>query len=201
MKSILKASAAVAALLVLSAGGAQALCVLTGTSGDDTLTATPSLPPCNWTIEGFAGDDTLTGGPGDDRLWLGSQSIFHSGHDTATGNGGADIFFIEDTAASLGSQAQEITDFTHSTDFINLFPVCHAHSVTCSFIGSAAFSGTAGEVRYGIASGSAFGVMQIDLDGDATSDFDIKLDGAPAVTAGDIQFVLPPRKAITSNAR
>ena len=194
MKSILKASAAVAALLVLSAGAASASpCVITGTSGDDTLTATPQIPPCSYyVLQGLAGDDTLTGASTDDRLWPGTQSLFHSGHDTMTGNGGADIFFLEDTAGSLGSNAQEITDFTHGTDKIGVFPVCHAHSVTCTFIGNSAFSGTAGEIRYGIPSGSAFGTMQLDLDGDGTSDFDVKLDGAPTVTSSDILFVLPP---------
>jgi len=203
MKSILKTSAGVAALLVLTAGAANAtVCILNGTSGDDTLTAIPtSFPPCNYVISGFAGDDTLTGAGGDDRLWPGSQSLLHTGQDTMTGKGGADIFFIEDTSGSLGADAQEITDFTHGIDSIDVFPVCNAHSVTCTFIGNSAFSGTAGEIRYAIPSGSSFGTMQLDLDGDSTSDFDVKLDGAPSVTSGDILFTLPPaRKLATTRA-
>lgn len=199
MKTLLKTSAAVAALLVLSAGAAEA-CTLTGTSGDDTLTAGPGCT--NSTIMGLAGDDTLTGNGSDDRLWTGSQSLLHSGHDTLTGNGGADIFFFEDTTSSLGTNANEVTDFTHGTDHLNVFPVCHAHSVTCTYIGSSAFSGTAGEVRYAVASGTTVGIMQIDLDGDATSDYDIALDGAPTVTAGDMQFSLPPRRNLpATNAK
>ncbi|HWA89324.1 MAG TPA: M10 family metallopeptidase C-terminal domain-containing protein [Rhizomicrobium sp.] len=204
MKTILKASAAAAALLALSAGAAGASpCLINGTSGDDTLTATPQMPPCDYyVISGFAGDDTLTGAATPDRLWPGSQSLLHNGHDTMTGNGGADIFFLEDTPSATGSNAQEITDFTHGTDFINVYPVCHAHSVTCTYIGNAAFSGTAGEIRYAIPSGSAFGTMQIDWNGNSTADFEVTLDGAPTVSSGDIMFSLPPaRHRVPSNAQ
>jgi hypothetical protein len=193
MKTILKVSAAAAALLVFSSGVAEAnVCTLNGTSGDDTLTAT--LLCFEWVIMGFAGDDTLTGGPGNDRLWTGSQSIFHSGHDVMTGNGGADSFFFEDTASSLGSNANEVTDFAHGTDDLNVYPVCHAQSVTCNYIGGASFSGTAGEVRYAVGGGSTVGIIEIDLDGDTTSDYDIALDGAPTVSSNDVQIALPPRR-------
>ncbi len=193
MKSLLKSTAAIAALLVLSAGAAGAMvCDLTGTSGDNTLTA--SDPNCNWTIKGLAGDDTLTGDAIDDKLWPGTQSMLHSGHDVMTGGGGSDWFIFE-PAPSLGSNADEITDFTHNVDTVNLYFVCHAASVTCSFIGGSPFSGTAGEVRYSITSGSGFGLLQADLDGDQTSDFDVKLDGAPTFTSGDFSNSPPPAGA------
>ncbi|HWA89323.1 MAG TPA: M10 family metallopeptidase C-terminal domain-containing protein [Rhizomicrobium sp.] len=202
MKSILKTSAAVAALLVVSATEAGAVCVITGTSGDDTLTASAGLPPCDTTLIGLAGDDTLIGKAGDDRLWPGTQSTLHSGHDTMTGGAGNDIFFFEDTPAALGADAQEVTDFTHGVDTLDPGPICHAHSVTCTFIGAAPFSGTAGEIRYIVAGAGTYGIMSIDLDGDATSDFDAKLDGAPTVDSGDISYAIPPaRKHNKTNAQ
>lgn len=192
MKSLLKSSVATAALLVLSAGVAQAnTCTQTGTSGDDTLSAGPLCT--NWILLGLAGDDTLTGGANRDQLWPGTQSTLHSGHDTMTGNGGSDFFVFETVTGAVGSNADEITDFTHGTDFVNLYYYCHAASVTCSFIGASPFSGTAGEIRYGVAGGSSVGVIQVDIDGDATSDLDINLDGAPAFDSGDLSLTPIPR--------
>jgi len=192
MNTTLKLSAAAAALVVLSSGAAGAsVCFLTGTSGDDTLTV-PSLPPCDYVISGLAGDDTLTGGAGSDKLSPGSPSLVHSGHDTMTGGAGMDTFIIDGSAGSIGANAQEITDFTHAVDVIYVGSACASHGVTCTFIGCAPFSHTPGEVRYSIAGGAGYGLLQIDFDGDAVSDLDVRLDGGPAVNANDVRTAPPP---------
>ena len=133
--------------------------ILSGRGGDDILT-------------GSNDDDTLLGGRGDDLL------IGGIGLDVLTGGADADVFKFSSAAEiSSGTDRDRITDFKHLTDTIDLsaFP-------DWLFIGGAAFSGVAGQLRY--AAGP--GVLSGDLDGDGTADFSLILDGKPALTAADL---------------
>jgi serralysin len=77
---------------------------------------------------------------------------------------------------------ETITDFT-SGDKIN-FTAIDANSNLANdqafkFVGLAAFSGIAGELRY------ESGFLQGDVDGDLASDFSLQLIGSPALVASD----------------
>lgn len=112
-------------------------------------------------IEGSQGDDIISGRGGGDML---------------TGNGGADRFVYSAVSDSTVSAYDVIMDFT-AGDLIDLSAV-DADSGTAgrqqfSFIGSGAFSGTAGELRYEDFGGQ--GAFFGDTDGDGTADFEIFL--------------------------
>lgn len=84
-------------------GGAAALVVVTGGSGDDTLTIDPSVPAAaSVRMNGNAGSDTLVGGSGDDVLEAGENynSPDH-GNDTLVGNGGSDVLYADPGADRL----------------------------------------------------------------------------------------------------
>jgi serralysin len=102
-------------------------------------------------IRGFEGNDTLIGGAGGDTLTGGA------GHDT----------FVFDQLSDLGNT---ITDFSLDDvlDFGQL-------NIDLSFVGDAAFSGAAGELRY------AGGVLSGDFNGDLIADFSVTLTGAPQI--------------------
>ncbi|WP_298191296.1 calcium-binding protein [Novosphingobium sp.] len=138
-------------------------------------------------IDGGAGGDTLSGGAGRDLL------IGGGGQDLLTGGADADTFAF-DGAAFVGLQparADRITDFSHAEgDRIDLSAI-DADSTAFgnqafSFIGDAAFSKHAGEVRAVVVDGST--LVRGDIDGDGRADFVIALSGAPTLEAAD--FVL-----------
>jgi Ca2+-binding RTX toxin-like protein len=82
---------------------------LLGERGDDTL-------------DGGAGDDLLIGHGGDDRLdgGDGDDDLYGArGNDRLTGGAGEDWFFF-DTALNEATNIDEITDFVHGVDEIQL---------------------------------------------------------------------------------
>jgi len=124
-------------------------------------------------LEGGDGNDTLTGGLGADDL---------------VGGAGADHFIYASVADSNAEGFDTIADVsTLDRDRIDLSAIdANTTGGTSNdafvFIGSAAFSGHAGELRY------MRGVVQADVDGDALADLAIRLvDGKP-LTKGS--FVL-----------
>ncbi len=128
-------------------------------------------------LDGGAGNDVLDGGIGKDML---------------TGGAGADTFRFDDgdTAATL-PLADLIVDFVRADgDGIDLAAIDANAGVggdqAFTFVGNAAFSGTAGELRYGIHAGVTY--AQGDTDGDGTADFMIALAGGRGMHAGD--FIL-----------
>lgn len=128
------------------------------------------------------GTDVIQGSQGDDLI------SGRGGADTLTGNGGADRFVYSNASESTAAAADTITDFTLG-DLIDLSGVDAntglAGSQQFGFIGSAAFSNTAGELRVDQSGGSAtiFG----DLNGDGAADFRIDLTVADshAITIAD----------------
>lgn len=166
------------------------------TAGADTLTGT-GLADRIWgkggadRLAGLAGDDrlsggdgadSLSGGDGADRLWGGA------GADRLTGGRDADRFIFARSDHAMGDR---ITDFSHAQgDRIDL-SVIDANRLTGAadafrFIGSAAFSHRAGELRVQQADGQT--LITADTNGDARSDFTIVLNGLHSLTAAD--FVL-----------
>lgn len=145
---------------------------LSGLLGNDTLNGGQG----NDTLNGNEGRDTLSGGTGADRLFGGA------GQDSLTGNAGADTFFFAnaDTATSK-AWADTILDFSgNQGDLINLVSMdaneARAGNQRFDFIGTARFSGDAGELRYEKTGSDTY--IYADTDGDRRVDFTIHLDDA-----------------------
>jgi Ca2+-binding RTX toxin-like protein len=135
------------------------------------------------TISGLDGNDTLYGNGGADTL-IGGAGIDHM-----TGGTGNDLFVFAngDFGGVNTATADEIVDFTSGQDKIDLSQV-DANSLlggdqAFAFIGTAAFSNTAGELRYEQISGDTY--LTGDTNGDGTPDFMIKVDGSNLFTGGD----------------
>ncbi|HEV2746094.1 MAG TPA: RTX toxin, partial [Allosphingosinicella sp.] len=133
---------------------------------------------------GLGGRDELRGGDGDDRLTGGA------GKDLLTGGGGADQFLFDDgdTAATSGG-ADTIGDFAQG-DRINVSRIDaddnDGGDQDFTFVGAAAFSGSAGELRSQVIRGNRY--VSGDTDGDAVADFYVRIDGTAPLEAGD--FIL-----------
>jgi Ca2+-binding RTX toxin-like protein len=135
------------------------------------------------TLSGLAGNDTLYGNGGNDTL------IGGAGTDHMTGGAGNDtfVFATGDFGGATTTSADEIVDFTGGQDKIDLSQV-DANSLAggdqaFAFIGTAAFSNTAGELRYEQISGATY--LTGDTNGDGIADFMIKVDGLHAMVATD----------------
>ena len=141
-------------------------------------------------LDGDAGDDELRGQSGDDVLFGGTGSdtlIAGSGVDVMTGGAGADLFMFSNYETGTGAAADRITDFGAGSDKIDLAAIDAdagvAGNQVFTFIGTAAFSGTAGELRYDHVGADTW--LRMDINGDAIADFEIVLSGVPVPVAGD----------------
>ncbi|HYI39635.1 MAG TPA: calcium-binding protein [Allosphingosinicella sp.] len=154
--------------------------VLTGQSGVDTLEGLGG----NDTIRGNVGDDTLDGGADDDLL------IGGSGADVLTGGSGADNFRIGYFESGTGPGADRITDFAAGSDSVDVSgwdaDTGTGGDQAFTFVGSAAFTGTAGELRTFFDGVDTW--AQGDINGDAVADFDIRFDGSVSLAGSD--FIL-----------
>lgn len=130
------------------------------------------------------GADTLNGGAGNDVLWGGA------GADHLTGGAGADLFVfkaLSDSAVPVAAR-DLIADFSRTQgDRIDLRGI-DAHEglggdQAFRFVGSAAFSASAGELR--IDRYAAQTVVSGDVNGDGRADFAINLTGNHALIASD----------------
>ena len=154
--------------------------VATGSINEERLfsieNATGSLN--NDVIGGTDGANTLLGLAGSDQIFgFGGKDVINGGlgQDLLAGGGGADRFVFSKSAHSTNAAPDHIADFSHGEgDLIDLRAV-HA----TQFIGSAAFSGHAGDVRF------SGGVVQVDIDGDGTSDMAIVMENVASMVAGD----------------
>jgi serralysin len=154
---------------------------LQGSYGNDELRGDDEAN----TLDGEHGDDILIGRGGDDIL-IGGYGI-----DVLSGGAGADSFvFFEGYSGpgtGIGTDADRILDFTTGEDVIDLSSV-DADVVTGGnqafcWVGNAAFSCAAGELRYGFDGVDTR--IQGDLDGDGAADFEIVLAGALTPVGGD----------------
>ena len=152
-----------------------------GRAGNDTIIGGIS----DDAIFGDSGEDVLKGGSGDDTLTGGN------GHDIMRGDAGSDTFDFNRAVESVaGSDRDHINDFSKGEDVIDVSGIDANTGVggnqSFSFVGSAAFSGTAGELR-AINSGPN-AVVAGDNDGDTVADFLILVAGVHGLTVGD--FIL-----------
>jgi VCBS repeat-containing protein len=134
---------------------------------------------------GKAGD-TLRGGANADLIHG------HLGADMLAGNGGADTFRYQDAAESTGAAMDRILDFAAGSDKLDLGRIDAnagaAGDQVFGFIGSSAFSGSAGQLRAFEQNGTWF--VEGDVDGDGAADLVIALtlQGSAPLGAGD--FIL-----------
>jgi len=139
-------------------------------------------------LDGGGGNDVLNGKSGDDTL------VGGLGADTLVGEAGADVFDFNAINQSRPGQASRdfINGFVHGEDLIDLSDI-DANSLTDAndafdFIGSDAFSGTAGELRFFTFSGGNFNIVEADVDGDGVADMQIFVNLTNTMFEGD--FVL-----------
>jgi serralysin len=142
----------------------------------------------NNVLTGSRGNNTLNGGDGNDILRGGA------GRDVLIGGEGADIFDFNSKydTGKTSATADLISDFTQGADKIDLATI-DASSKTSGdqafkFIGSAAYSGKAGQLRAIQDLTREKTIIAGDINGDKVSDFRIELSGLVTLTSAD--FVL-----------
>ncbi|MGA9581401.1 MAG: Calx-beta domain-containing protein [Allosphingosinicella sp.] len=134
-------------------------------------------------ITGGSGNDRIDGGAGADRMEGGL------GADNLTGGSGADIFAYASSADSTGSSTDRILDFAAGIDKIDLGKIDAnsnaAGDQAFSWIGSGAFSGSAGQLRAYQQGG--LWIIEGDTDGDGVADLVVSLvvQGPAPLGAGD----------------
>lgn len=161
---------------------------LFGGAGDDQLRGDAG----NDRLDGGDGNDQLLGGEGDDVLLGGAgNDLFEGGlgMDTMTGGAGADIFRFRPADVAAGGR-DVITDFQRGTDKIDL-SLIDAKAGTAAndaftFVGTAAFTKKAGELRFEKI--GADSVVHADTNGDGVADFSIVLKGIGALAANDFSL-------------
>ncbi|TCU14717.1 hemolysin type calcium-binding protein [Rhizobium sullae] len=126
-------------------------------------------------LSGDAGNDYLSGSGGNDWLHGGS------GADQLVGGSGADRFIFKAWADHSGDT---IIDFTATqSDRIDMSKIDANQSIggdqAFSFIGTAAFSGEAGELRFIKTASDTY--IYGDVNGDASTDYTIHLDDAVTI--------------------
>ncbi|MDX5377367.1 MAG: cellulose binding domain-containing protein [Halomonas sp.] len=132
---------------------------LIGTEGEDAL-------------QGTAASDTLYGGLGSDRL---------------TGGAGGDRFVYLSTFESTPFDSDIVLDFNRGEgDLIDLSHIdadlASEEDQAFTWIGDAAFSGTAGELR------SEGGLVQGDVNGDGVVDMQVDVLGVDSLRADDFML-------------
>jgi Ca2+-binding RTX toxin-like protein len=132
-------------------------------------------------IAGGPAADAFVGGAGNDQLYgLGGNDWLEGGlgADLLRGGFGSDLFVYKSASESVGGINDEIVDFEDQVDLINLQAIDAdtntAGDQAFTFIGTDAFSHTAGELRIE-GSGSTWFVKG-DIDGDGTADLVIQVD-------------------------
>ena len=144
---------------------------LTGTARADALTGDAGANVLN----GGGGNDRLVGGDGSDRL-IGSTGV-----DRLTGGAGADRFAFDDGhSGATRKTADQIADFSRAQkDKIDLKSIdAIAGTATDDAfhaIGTKAFSGDAGELRWTLKGSVTF--VEGDVDGDGKADFALLVTG------------------------
>jgi hypothetical protein len=139
-------------------------------------------------IFGGAGNDVLTGGTGADTIFGGLRG------DTLTGGLGNDVFRYDNVEESNSVERDGIQDF-NAGDLIDLSRIdadtLSEGDQAFEFIGNAAFSGNAGELRFeNISLGGPVWLVQGDTDGNGVSDFEVVLVINPPDPITSSDFVL-----------
>jgi Ca2+-binding RTX toxin-like protein len=147
-------------------------------------------------LQGSYFNDTLTGDTADNRI----EGL--NGQDTLTGGGGNDTFVFRHAGdiggGATGSASDVITDFT-TGDVIDLSGIDaidgSAQKDGFSFIGNAAFSGHAGELRTGQDQATGISYVQGDTNGDGIADFQLDLSNQHHLAVSDFLLAVAANPA------
>jgi Ca2+-binding RTX toxin-like protein len=182
-------------------GGAGGDDRIFGLAGDDTLdgglgnNVLDGGDGDDW-VDGDNGDDLLSGGAGSDTLYAGRGSNVLSGGaggDEMHGDFGQDRFVFAAGDSGISGDARDVVmDFTHGEDQLDLAAIdADAHQSgdqAFAFIGTAAFSHAAGDLRAAAEGNDT--VVQGDTDGDGSADFAIRLAYHIPLSLSATDFVL-----------
>ncbi|WP_164854483.1 calcium-binding protein [Sinorhizobium meliloti] len=132
-------------------------------------------------LVGGRGNDVISGNSGSDLIYGGI------GADRTYGGSGADRFVFKAPGESAGSSFDSIFDYAPSSgDRIDLSAIDASTKLSgnqaFSFVGTAAFKGVAGELRYDKEGSDTF--IYADVNGDKKADLTIHLDDAVTLTKG-----------------
>lgn len=151
---------------------------LLGGDGSDRLLGSTG----NDVLIGEAGNDSLYGGAGNDTLQGGNDADLLQGglgRDDLSGGVGADRFIFTSAAeAGLGTQRDRIIGFVSHEDHLNLKAIAAGQS----YLGADPFDGHAGQIRYD----ATTGILQGDVNGDGSADYEISLGVGTVLVAADI---------------
>jgi len=168
-----------------------------GTSANNTISTSstvsgqPKASEGEDTIYGLGGADTISGAGGGDYIdgGDGNDSITGGlGADWLIGGTGADKFIYTSTAESTAAARDVIADFNRAEgDQISLSAIdANANAggnQNFTFIGSNAFSGVAGQLRFEIIDGHT--LISADVNGDKVADFQIELSTSVPLVSTD----------------
>jgi serralysin len=156
---------------------------LVGNSGNNSLNGGDG----NDFISAGVGNDTLVGGAGNDTLIGAAGSDILNG---GTGNDRFDFDLVSHSPAGPALRDSIVGGFSHGFDRIDLATIdantLVAGNQAFSFIGAAAFSGVAGQLRYSTFGGNVF--IDADVNGDSTADMQIFVASTNFMTGTD--FIL-----------
>jgi Ca2+-binding RTX toxin-like protein len=147
---------------------------ISGTAGVNILNGTAQAD----VINGLAGNDLLIG---------------NGGFDTLIGGAGSDTFRFNANVAEIGNtlgSTDVIWDFLTASDRIDLSRIDAntgaGGNQAFTFVGGAAFSGAAGELRYVVDPATGVGQLQGNVNADTVPDFIIGLRNNAVVTQRDV---------------
>ena len=167
---------------------------LRGGGGNDTLDGLNG----NDTLFGGYGSDSLLGGAGIDSINGGNGNdtlVGGAGRDTLDGGDGRDRFvFLATSDSGPAVASRDTINGYENVDRIDLSAIdanaVLANDQAFTFVGTAAFSATAGELRFQSTGGTTF-LVQADVNGDGAADFSLQVNGIAGVTTlHDWNFVL-----------
>ena len=142
-----------------------------GTGAADSITGTIQRD----TINGSGGIDTLKGG---------------TSADTISGGAGADTFVYAEVADSTAAARDIIADFS-SADGDKLDFSSMPRTGIIDFIGTGAFTNNGEtELRYELTNGNLDAILYLDADGNASTDFEVYLNGVTLLVAADFMGLL-----------
>lgn len=161
---------------------------LKGGNGDDLLSGAAGADKLHgdadsdW-LQGGSGNDALSGGTGNDYL------VGDAGRDLLYGGKDADVFvFRKITDSGVASSTRDVVKDYAQADWFD-FSLIDANSKISgnqafTWMGTKAFDGDAGELRYQKTSGNTY--IYADIDGDKKADFSLKIEGAFTLDTGHV---------------
>ncbi|HVF84276.1 MAG TPA: DNRLRE domain-containing protein [Sphingomicrobium sp.] len=166
---------------VITANGFASV-TISGSSAGDVLNFSDVILHGISSIKGGGGNDQIHGSSKKDVI------VGGTGADSLYGNGGADVFDFNSVAESSSAAPDWIFDFRPGSDKLDLKSIDPISTTTgdqaFSFIGEAAFTNKAGELRYDKSDPSRTTVLA-DTNGDGVADLSIVLAGSMDLRASD----------------